>query len=109
LRNGHLVSVFRSDYYRRPFFLIEWQFMDCRPGCGACCIAPSISSSIPGMPHGKRAGERCVQLDAGFLCSLFGDPRRPAVCSAFAADPVCCGENRDEAIRLLGWLEQETA
>lgn len=27
--------------------------MDCRPGCGACCIAPSITSPIPGMPHGK--------------------------------------------------------
>ncbi len=24
--------------------------MACRPGCGACCIAPSISSSIPGHP-----------------------------------------------------------
>ncbi|MDW3636530.1 YkgJ family cysteine cluster protein, partial [Vibrio sp. Vb0667] len=24
--------------------------MDCRLGCGACCIAPSISSPIPGMP-----------------------------------------------------------
>ncbi|MCQ4295100.1 YkgJ family cysteine cluster protein [Pseudomonas stutzeri] len=83
--------------------------MDCRPGCGACCIAPSISSPIPGMPHGKPAGEPCVQLDANLLCSLFGDPRRPAVCSAFAADPVCCGENRGDAIRLLGWLEQETA
>jgi hypothetical protein len=27
--------------------------MDCRPQCGACCVAPSISSPIPGMPHGK--------------------------------------------------------
>ncbi len=25
----------------------------CRPGCGACCIAPSITTPIPGMPHGK--------------------------------------------------------
>lgn len=25
--------------------------MDCRSGCGACCIAPSISSPIPGMPE----------------------------------------------------------
>lgn len=29
---------------------------ECRPGCGACCIAPSISSPIPGMPEGKAAG-----------------------------------------------------
>jgi len=61
------------------------------------------------MPQGKAAGERCIQLGADFLCSLFGDPQRPAVCGAFAADPDCCGESRDEAIRLLGWLEQATA
>ncbi|MGR5456700.1 YkgJ family cysteine cluster protein, partial [Vibrio alfacsensis] len=30
--------------------------MDCRLGCGACCIAPSISSPIPGMPNGKPSG-----------------------------------------------------
>ncbi|NYZ53719.1 YkgJ family cysteine cluster protein, partial [Escherichia coli] len=29
--------------------------MECRPGCGACCTAPSISSPIPGMPDGKPA------------------------------------------------------
>ncbi|HBO0679766.1 TPA: YkgJ family cysteine cluster protein, partial [Pseudomonas aeruginosa] len=23
--------------------------MQCRAGCGACCIAPSISSPLPGM------------------------------------------------------------
>ena len=28
----------------------------CRPGCGACCIAPSITSPIPGMPDGKPVG-----------------------------------------------------
>lgn len=27
--------------------------LDCRSGCGACCIAPSISSPIPGMPDGN--------------------------------------------------------
>jgi Fe-S-cluster containining protein len=32
--------------------------MNCRLGCGACCIAPSISSPIPGMPQGKPAGVR---------------------------------------------------
>jgi len=61
------------------------------------------------MPHGKAAGERCIHLSSQFLCLLFGDPQRPAVCSAFAADPIVCGASRDEAIRLLGWLEQATA
>lgn len=83
--------------------------MDCRKGCGACCIAPSISSPIPGMPAGKPAGQRCVQLDLNNLCSLFGRPERPAVCSAFGADPEVCGDTREEAILLLGWWEQATA
>jgi uncharacterized protein len=83
--------------------------MNCRPGCGACCIAPSISSSIPGMPKGKAAGERCVQLSVDNYCGLFGKPERPAVCSAFQADVEVCGATREEAIQLLGWLEQSTA
>ncbi|UTW07737.1 YkgJ family cysteine cluster protein [Pseudomonas benzenivorans] len=83
--------------------------MNCRPGCGACCIAPSISSPIPGMPKGKAAGERCVQLSVDNYCGLFGKPERPAVCSAFQADIEVCGATREEAIQLLGWLEQSTA
>jgi Fe-S-cluster containining protein len=83
--------------------------MECRAGCGACCIAPSISSPLPGMPHGKAAGERCLHLSSDYLCRLFGQPERPAVCSAFKADPVMCGNNREEAIRLIDWFEQATA
>lgn len=83
--------------------------MQCRAGCAACCIAPTISSAIPGMPNGKPAGVACVQLDEQGLCRLFGKPERPAVCGAFQADPGVCGNTKDEAIRLLGWLEQATA
>ena len=83
--------------------------MECRAGCGACCIAPSISSAIPGMPQGKPAGVRCVQLSAENLCLLFGLPERPAVCLSFSADEQVCGSSDEEAIRLLGWLEQATA
>lgn len=36
---------------------------ECRPGCGACCIAPSISSPIPGMPEGK--GRRSPLRESG--------------------------------------------
>ncbi len=82
--------------------------MNCRAGCGACCIAPSISSPIPGMPHGKAAGVRCVQLSDDNYCGLFGKPERPAVCSAFLAEPEVCGSTREEAIRLLDWLERST-
>lgn len=83
--------------------------MQCRVGCGACCIAPSISSSIPGMPEGKPAGVRCVQLDAGNRCRLFGSAERPEVCSRFAADPQVCGATSEQALRLLGEWERLTA
>ncbi len=83
--------------------------MKCREGCGACCIAPSISSPIPGMPLGKPAGQRCVQLSLDNLCALFGLPERPEVCSAFNADPEVCGDSDQDAVRILGWWEQMTA
>ena len=82
--------------------------MDCRPGCGACCIAPSISSPIPGMPFGKPAGMPCVQLDENYLCRLFGKPDRPAVCVSFRAMEDMCGATRADAIGILEMLEAAT-
>ncbi len=80
----------------------------CRSGCGACCIAPSISSSIPGMPNGKVAGERCLHLDAESRCRLFGCEDRPEVCKAFQAEEAICGASKEEAIRIISQLECET-
>lgn len=82
--------------------------MQCRLGCGACCIAPSIRTPMPGMPEGKPAGVRCLHLDANNLCLLFGKPERPAFCAGFAASRDVCGESREEAIRIIGWLEGQT-
>lgn len=79
--------------------------MDCRAGCGACCIAPSISSAIPGMPNGKPAGVRCIQLDDANRCKLFGRPERPAVCRRLSPEPAMCGANRNEALSNLAWME----
>jgi Fe-S-cluster containining protein len=81
------------------------EFMPCRPGCGACCIALSISSAIPGMPHGKPAGVRCVQLGDDNLCRIFGRPERPQVCSDFQAEPQFCGATREQALALMSELE----
>jgi len=83
--------------------------MDCRVGCGACCIAPSITSSIPGMPQGKPAGVRCVQLDAANRCRLFGSAERPAVCGGFRPEPGVCGAGTAEAMALIATLERLTA
>lgn len=82
--------------------------MDCRAGCGACCIALSISSPIPGMPQGKPAGVRCVQLTDGNLCLLFGKPERPEVCSRLRPSEEMCGSTREEALMYLRFLEQAT-
>jgi uncharacterized protein len=82
--------------------------VNCRTGCGACCIAPSISSPIPGMPDGKPAGVRCVQLLDDDRCALFGDPRRPAVCASLEARVDMCGDHREHALRYLGDLERQT-
>ncbi len=50
-----------------------------------------------------------MQLSADNYCGLFGKPERPAVCSAFLPEPDVCGASNEEAIRLLGWLEQQTS
>lgn len=83
--------------------------MECRVGCGACCIAPSISSPIPGMPHGKPAGVRCVQLSDDNRCLLFGKPERPAVCSHLRPTEDMCGQSTEEALVRLTLLERLTA
>jgi Fe-S-cluster containining protein len=82
--------------------------MDCRPECGACCIAPSISSPIPGMPHGKPAGVRCVQLGADLRCAIFGQPQRPACCSGLQPNLEMCGTDAPAALLWLQRLEVAT-
>ena len=83
--------------------------MDCRPACAACCVAPSISTPIPGMPDGKPAGVRCVQLTDDLRCLLFGKPERPEVCVRLRPGPEMCGETREQAIDFLSRLERATA
>ena len=82
--------------------------MDCRPGCGACCIAPSISRSLPALPDGKPAGERCKHLDADTRCVLFGRQERPAVCASLAPGPEMCGDSASHAMAYLVRLEALT-
>ncbi|EPF0313067.1 YkgJ family cysteine cluster protein [Enterobacter chuandaensis] len=83
--------------------------MDCRPDCGACCTAPSISSPIPGMPEGKPANTRCVQLSESNLCMIFESPLRPKVCSGLQPSAEMCGNTRAQAITWLLELEALTA
>lgn len=81
----------------------------CRPGCGACCIAPSITSALPGMPAGKPAGVPCAQLTDDLRCAVFGTSRRPAFCRGLQPSAEMCGSSRDEALAWLTQLETTTA
>ena len=82
--------------------------MKCRK-CGACCIAISISSPIPGMPNGKPAGVRCIHLSDNNLCKLFGKPERPEICADYKADKWFCCDSREEAIERLTLIERATS
>jgi Fe-S-cluster containining protein len=81
---------------------------ECRPGCGACCIAPSITSAIPGMPDGKLAGVPCVQLDPDMRCRIFGKPERPAFCGGLQPSREMCGASNAHAMQWLNQLEAAT-
>lgn len=83
--------------------------MNCRDHCGACCTAPSITSPIPGMPNGKPAGVRCVQLADDNRCRIFGQPGRPAVCAGLQPSLEMCGSSREQAMMWLEELERATA
>lgn len=82
--------------------------LHCRKKCGACCIAPSISSPIPGMPEGKPAGVPCINLDEDFRCKIFDSPARPAVCASLQPSSEMCGSCQKDAMDYLTELEKAT-
>ncbi len=75
----------------------------CRPGCGACCIAPSISTLA------KPAGVPCPHLLPDLRCEIFGRPERPACCGGLQPSLEMCGASRAEALAWLADLEAQTA
>lgn len=81
--------------------------MECRK-CGACCVALSISSPIPGMPEGKPAGKRCVHLDDSDLCDIYAEPGRPRACLEFPPMLDTCGSSREKALALMSTMEEMT-
>jgi hypothetical protein len=92
-------QINRADYNATPA---------CRPGCGACCIAPSITSPLPGMPRGKPADVACAQLAEDMHCAVFGRPERPGFCAGLQPCAEMCGENRNQALAWLASLERLT-
>lgn len=113
-RRSHMKNACFIAYHGSLFSLgysccLVMSHTTCRPGCGACCIAPSISSPIPGMPDGKPAGVRCIQLDDGNQCMIFGKPERPAVCESLQASVEMCGDSREYAMQFLARLDALTS
>ena len=76
----------------------------CRAGCGACCIAPSISPSHPALPDGKPADVRCPHLTDDIRCALFGKPERPPTCVGLRPSEDMCGGSAEAAMAtLVAW------
>ena len=84
--------------------------MECRTGCGACCIAPSIQTPLPGMPDGKPAGVPCVNLEPTTKrCHLWGSDDYPDLCRQFHPSLDNCGGSSAEALQILTLLEEQTS
>lgn len=85
--------------------------IECRKGCGACCIFISISSAIPNHPKGKPSGTVCKNMETSFkegqvlfTCSLWDTPWFPKICKDFQATSDLCGASRNEAIvNIIEW------
>lgn len=50
-----------------------------------------------------------MQLTTDNRCKLFGLPERPAFCVGLRPSEEMCGNNAEEALQYLNWLESLTA
>jgi len=57
---------------------------NCHENCCACCLMFEFPPmEIPGMPEGKPAGTRCINLTSNNLCKLHGSKDKPPVYTSF--------------------------
>lgn len=83
--------------------------MKCRSECGACCIAASLVEPYYGMPQGKPAGVACAHLHPQTMrCGIWDSEHYPTACKNFAADKDFCGDSKEEAIKILTIIENDT-
>jgi phosphomethylpyrimidine synthase len=78
-RQRDLQGILKSRRWRHG----DFQPMNCRPGCGACCIAPSISTLD------KPAGAPCVHLTPDYRCTCSAARAGPPVAAACSPRPRC--------------------
>ena len=101
-----MVSV---NYFVSERVIIMAEDLKCRSGCGGCCIAPSITSFIPGMPNGKASGEPCINLNLEtYSCDIWGQEDYPEFCRDFKPCTDVCGESREDALQIITLLEKST-
>ncbi len=82
--------------------------MECRKGCAACCIVVSINSPIPGMPEGKPAGVRCINLNGKNECTIHNKINYPSFCKGIQPSLEMCGKTNEDAFVYLAKLEELT-
>jgi hypothetical protein len=83
--------------------------MECRANCGACCIAPTITSEMPNMPDGKPSGIACINLNSDTLkCNIWGTAEYPKFCGAYQACESVCGSSKAEAMINIYYLDEVT-
>lgn len=80
--------------------------MDCRLGCGACCIFIDISSPIPNHPNGKPAGVRCKNMNEKNVCNIHNTDEYPKVCQKYEAEKEFCGDTFEESEKILKQIMQ---
>jgi hypothetical protein len=81
--------------------------MNCHK-CGACRIAPSITTAIAHMPRGKPTGARCANLNDRNERVLYGRGERPAFCLGWQPMAEVCGQTFEEAMSRIAALERAT-
>ena len=84
--------------------------MECRSNCGACCIAPTITSKLPNMPNGKPSGTYCINLELTTLqCKIWGSGAYPKFCKDYQPCEEICGSSRQEALANIYYLDEITS
>jgi len=58
------------------------------------------------MPGGKEAGVMCINLMDDYRCAVYNDPGYPKVCEGFNAEKEFCGNDREEAMKILFSLSE---
>ena len=72
--------------------------IDCRIGCGACCVWFKINEPFFGQPNGKASGERCFYLSDENICLIYEE--RPQACRNLVPRLSYCGTSNEEAWKI---------